>query len=83
MSEKNIEISELSFEQARDELAQVVNKLESGRVELEQALQLWERGEELAQHCEQKLTYATARLTQQAAESKNLDTQAGAGQADG
>ncbi|MGH3747059.1 MAG: exodeoxyribonuclease VII small subunit, partial [Micromonosporaceae bacterium] len=39
---------ELSYEQARTELAEVVEKLEAGGVTLEESLQLWERGERLA-----------------------------------
>ena len=40
--------AELSYEEARDELAKVVSTLESGQATLEQSLALWERGEELA-----------------------------------
>ena len=39
---------QLSYEAARDELAEVVSKLESGKASLEESLKLWERGEELA-----------------------------------
>lgn len=55
-------ISELSYEQARDELVRVVNELEQGSSTLEQSLALWERGEALARRCEEWLIGAKARL---------------------
>jgi exodeoxyribonuclease VII small subunit len=53
---------ELSYEQARAELAQVVERLESGGGTLEESLALWERGEELAKVCQTWLDGARARL---------------------
>ena len=53
---------ELTYEQARDELADVVARLEAGGVSLEQSLALWERGEELADVCQQWLDGARAKL---------------------
>jgi exodeoxyribonuclease VII small subunit len=55
-------VSDLSYEQARDELIAVVNELEQGSASLEQSLNLWERGEALAQRCEEWLIGARARL---------------------
>jgi exodeoxyribonuclease VII small subunit len=52
----------LSYEQARDELADVVRKLEAGGSTLEESLALWERGEALAKICQQQLDGARARL---------------------
>ncbi len=52
----------LSFEQARDELAEVVRRLEAGGATLEESLALWERGEALAQQCQRWLDEARARL---------------------
>lgn len=54
--------SELSYEQARDELVEVVRRLEAGGVTLEESLQLWERGEELAGVCQRWLDGARERL---------------------
>jgi exodeoxyribonuclease VII small subunit len=54
--------TKLSYEEARDELAQVVSALESGQATLEQSLALWERGEELAKICQQWLDGAKAKL---------------------
>lgn len=51
-----------SFEQARDELAEVVRRLEAGGATLEESLALWERGEALAGICQQWLDAARARL---------------------
>jgi exodeoxyribonuclease VII small subunit len=53
---------DLSYEQARDELATVVAALEAGGLTLEQSLALWERGEELARTCSTWLTSARDRL---------------------
>ena len=54
--------AELSYEQARDELGEVVQRLEAGGSTLEESLVLWERGEELARICERWLEGARARL---------------------
>jgi exodeoxyribonuclease VII small subunit len=53
---------ELSYEQARAELATVVEKLESGGITLEESLALWERGEQLAAVCQRWLDAARTRL---------------------
>ncbi|ERG63590.1 MULTISPECIES: exodeoxyribonuclease VII small subunit [Agrococcus] len=55
-------VAELSYEQARDELVRVVQALESGGASLEESLALWERGNALAERCEQWLQGAKARL---------------------
>lgn len=52
----------IPYEQARDELIQVVQKLEAGGTTLEESLSLWERGEELAAICQRWLDGARARL---------------------
>ncbi|MFD0266996.1 exodeoxyribonuclease VII small subunit [Streptomyces sp. NPDC127106] len=52
----------LGYEQARDELIEVVRKLEAGGTSLEESLALWERGEELATVCRHWLEGARARL---------------------
>lgn len=51
-----------SYEQARDELVDVVRQLEAGGTTLEESLRLWERGEELARICQGWLDGARARL---------------------
>jgi exodeoxyribonuclease VII small subunit len=52
----------LSYEQAREELVEVVRKLEAGGTSLEESLTLWERGEELATICQDWLDGARKRL---------------------
>lgn len=56
------DVADLSYEQARDELIRVVAELEQGSSSLEESLALWERGEALAQRCEEWLVGARARL---------------------
>ena len=56
--------TELSYEEARGELATVVERLEAGGTSLEESLALWERGEELAAVCQRWLDGARARLDQ-------------------
>ncbi|MFL6139483.1 MAG: exodeoxyribonuclease VII small subunit [Frankiaceae bacterium] len=51
-----------SYEQAREELIDVVRRLEAGGSGLEESLALWERGEELARICQEWLDGARARL---------------------
>ncbi|QAY63438.1 exodeoxyribonuclease VII small subunit [Xylanimonas allomyrinae] len=52
----------LGYEQARDELVAVVQRLEAGGEPLEVSLALWERGEALAARCQQWLDGARERL---------------------
>lgn len=70
-------IEDLTYEQARDELIAIVAALESGTESLEQAMDLWERGEALATHCENFLDAARARL--QAKEAAGSDDAGGDG----
>ena len=55
-------MSEPTFEQAREELAEIVAKLEAGGLTLEQSLALWNRGEEVARVCTEWLEKAHAVL---------------------
>ncbi len=52
----------LTYEQARDELVALVQRLESGGAPLDESLALWERGEQLAAICQQRLDGAKARI---------------------
>lgn len=61
-------IEGLSYEQARAELVEVVQRLERGSATLEDSLALWERGEALAARCQNWLDGARERL-QAAAEA--------------
>ena len=51
-----------SYEEAREELIEVVRTLEAGGIGLEESLALWERGEKLAATCQEWLDGARARL---------------------
>lgn len=54
--------AELSFEEAQRELEQIVDRLESGRAELDEAIALWQRGEELYRICRAKLDSAEGKI---------------------
>jgi exodeoxyribonuclease VII small subunit len=53
---------ELTFEEAQRELEQIVERLESGRAGLDEAIALWERGEELYKLCAAKLDAAQGQI---------------------
>lgn len=55
-------ISQLGYEEARDELIEVVRRLEEGGLDLDTSLQLWERGEQLAKRCEEHLAGARKKV---------------------
>ena len=69
MNEQAAQSENLSYEQARDELIVIVQRLESGDLPLEQSLALWERGEQLAAICQAWLDGAKAKI--EAARSKD------------
>lgn len=71
-SAKPIPVEQLGYEQARDELIEVVTTLEHGGLDLDASLALWERGEALATRCEAHLTGARDRI--EAALSHEVDT---------
>jgi exodeoxyribonuclease VII small subunit len=54
--------TELTFEQAQGELEKIVERLELGQASLDEALALWERGEELYAFCREKLDAAEGRV---------------------
>ena len=58
------EIGQMSFEQAMAALEDVVRQLESGEVELEKSIALYERGAALKAHCQAKLKAAEERVEQ-------------------
>jgi exodeoxyribonuclease VII small subunit len=67
--------AKLSYEDARNELVQVVTDLEAGTATLEQTIELWERGEALAARCEEWLVGAKERLNKaKAASGASNDT---------
>ena len=55
-------MTEVSFEEAQRELEQIVERLEHGQAPLDEAIALWERGEELYRFCLGKLDAAHGRI---------------------
>ena len=52
----------MTFEEAQQELEQIVQRLESGEAPLDEALKLWERGEELYRFCKERLHTAEGKI---------------------
>lgn len=67
-------ISQMGYEEARDELIEVVKVLEQGGLDLDSSLKLWERGEELAKRCEEHLAGARKRVEDALAGRDGTDT---------
>ena len=65
---------ELTYEEARDQLIEVVRTLEQGGTSLAESLALWERGEELAKVCQRALEGARARLDEAIGEGPAEDS---------
>lgn len=61
-SAQDSSLTNLTYEQARDQLTAVVEQLEAGTTTLEESLALWERGEQLVGICEQWLDNARQRI---------------------
>ena len=64
MADKNLpkDVAKLSFEDALEELKQIVAKLEGGEGKLDQAIEAYQRGAALKRHCEAKLREAQAKI---------------------
>ena len=62
MDEQAAEIAQMTFEDALRALEDVVRKLESGEVPLDDSIGLYERGEQLRKHCQARLDAAQARI---------------------
>ncbi|MBS0236352.1 MAG: exodeoxyribonuclease VII small subunit [Proteobacteria bacterium] len=62
--EKRTPVQELSFEQALQELESIVKALENGNVELEAAMAYYTRGQQLKNHCDNKLQAAKLKVEQ-------------------
>jgi exodeoxyribonuclease VII small subunit len=59
---KHADIKDMTFERALKELETIVNRLERGDVELEESIAIYERGEQLKEHCDRLLKQAEARV---------------------
>lgn len=77
------DVSDLSYEQARDELVAIVSRIEGGSASLEESMGLWERGEALAAHCQAKLDQAQDQLDRGAAVAAPAADGAAGGARDG
>lgn len=73
MSQEQTPVSDLGYEQCRDELIEVVRLLEQGGLDLDASLTLWERGEALARRCEEHLAGARERIEAALAASESAD----------
>jgi len=67
-------ISEMGYEEARDELIEVVRVLEEGGLDLDSSLNVWERGEQLAKRCNEHLAGARKRVADALAGRDGTDT---------
>ena len=65
MAQKDIafKISKMSFEEALSELEEIVRGIESGEVDLDGAIQAYERGAALKEHCDTKLREAQEKVS--------------------
>lgn len=59
---KNADIKDMTFERAMKELEAIVGRLERGDVELEESISIYERGEQLRDHCDRLLKLAEAKV---------------------
>ena len=59
---KHGDVKEMSFESALKELESIVGRLERGDVELEESINIYERGEALRDHCDRLLKQAEAKV---------------------
>ena len=66
-------VDSMSFEAALKELEGIVSRLEQGEVDLEDSIQLYERGQQLKAHCEKKLKAAEGRLEKIVAGAKGVE----------
>jgi len=69
------DIAQMSFEKALQELEQIVEKLDSGNVDLDQSIDIYTRGSLLKQHCNAKLRSAQERVDKIVNQNGTLSTQ--------
>jgi exodeoxyribonuclease VII small subunit len=67
-------ISQLGYEDCRDELIEVVRQLEQGGLDLDTSLKLWERGEQLVKRCEEHLAGARQRVADALAAAEDQES---------
>ncbi|MBO0333455.1 exodeoxyribonuclease VII small subunit [Sneathiella sp. CAU 1612] len=69
------DIAKMSFEEALRELEQIVEKLDSGQVDLDQSIDIYTRGSLLKQHCDAKLRNAQERVDKIVGKNGNLSVE--------
>ncbi len=57
-------IEKMSFEEALTALDDIVRRLETGKVKLDEAIEIYEKGQLLRKHCERKLSAARSKIDQ-------------------
>ena len=67
------DINEMSFEEAMKELEETVTHLETGDLSLEQSLQLFERGQQLATYCNLQLETAVLKVEKLTSDGEIID----------
>ena len=72
-NEKKDEISQLNFEQAIRQLGEIVEKIEQGKIPLQDSLSQYERGMALIKHCKEILQKAEKRIEKISEEKKSED----------
>jgi exodeoxyribonuclease VII small subunit len=70
-------VSELTFEEAQKELETIVERLERGGASLDEAIVLWERGEELLRFCVTRLETAQGKIEELAKRTEDVAPLAG------
>ena len=60
----------MTYEEAEKELTQIVERLERGEASLDEALKLWERGEELYRFCKERLDTAEGKIEELASRAE-------------
>lgn len=68
---EEINCNDLSYEEAKRRLIEIIKQMEGGQVSLEENLALWEQGEALAAHCQSFLNKAQARFQALQVEGQN------------
>jgi len=61
----------MTFEEAQKELEQIVHRLETGEAPLDEALKLWQRGEELYRFCKERLDAAEGKIEELASRAES------------
>ncbi len=68
-------IAKLSFEDGMRRLEEIINSLESGKVELENAVELYNEGMKLQEYCEEKLNNAKLKVEKIVKVAENITTE--------